>query len=170
MTQRVALWLAGAMTAFVVVVMCGVAAMVVIYQFNPSATSAQVDGQTTVAPAPQANVENNPPADAPGGGQAGLQASTAPKKTNTNPAPVVTNPSVKLTAQQATAIATNAAPRVRFTRAPELVNLDGVLAYEFVSERGTLYVDANTGIVSQSNSTNRERENHRDDNKAGDHD
>ncbi len=156
MTQRVALWLAGAMTAFVLVIMFGVGAMVLVYQLMPGISNTTTDAPTLVVPDTQVNLASNAPTNA-----LDLQANAT-----TN----VANPTVKLTVQQATTIATQAAPRVRFRRAPELVNLDGKLAYEFVSERGAVYVDANSGAVSQANTSNRDGEKHRDEHEEDDDD
>lgn len=147
MTQRVALWLAGTMTAFVFVLMGGVGAMLAFYQSVPITASAT----TEVAPTMALEASNSL------GGQVSVVASGV-------------NPTIKLDAQQATTIATNAAPRVRFNRAPELVNRDGKLMYAFISERGTIYVDANSGNVSLANTNNRDSDKHRDEHKEDDDD
>jgi uncharacterized membrane protein YkoI len=129
MNQRMALLLASALTAFVLVLMCGVAATVAVFSYLPTTTHAQ-PAMTTNSSQPAAQ-------------------------------PVTT---VNLTPQQAAAIAQTTAPRTRLTSAPELVNYNGVVAYEVVLDRGTIYVDANNGKVlangTNAPSANRGRERH----------
>ncbi|MBI5301660.1 MAG: hypothetical protein HY868_05955 [Chloroflexi bacterium] len=145
MTQRVAFGLAGTITAFVFVVMCGVVAMVLVYQFSPSAASVQANAQTSAANEVASNTLD--------GGQANAQPN----------APVTSSQAIQLTPQQATTFAMNAAPRTRFTRAPELVLYNSALAYEFAYERGALYVDANTGAVMSNRDGERHDEGEEDD-------
>lgn len=114
MTQRLALIIASALTAFVLVLMLGVgltvgARSVVEAQAATPATAIQVAEQPVV------------------------------------PAPAAVKP--QLSADQAAQIAMKLAPDARLIRTPELVNLQGTLAYEVVLNQGTIYVDANNGKV-----------------------
>lgn len=56
-------------------------------------------------------------------------------------------PSYAVSADAAAAIALGAAPGAQLTRAPELISFQGAVAYEVVLDRGTLYVDANSGQI-----------------------
>ncbi len=56
-------------------------------------------------------------------------------------------PAAQLSPEQAEQIALNLAPRARSTRAPELVDYQGTLAYEVTLDRGVVYVDAKSGKV-----------------------
>jgi len=49
--------------------------------------------------------------------------------------------------QDALLVAAIAAPRAKVLRLPELVNYQGVVAYEITLDAGVLYVDANTGAL-----------------------
>jgi len=114
MTQRFALIIASALTAFVLVLMLGVgltvgARSVVEAQAATPVTAIQVAEQLVV------------------------------------PAPTAVKP--QLSADQAAQLAMKLAPDARMTRTPELVNLQGTLAYEVVLNQGTIYVDANSGKV-----------------------
>jgi len=118
MNQRLALLLAGTLTAFMLVLMGGVAATMLLRAPAPA--------EAQVAPAPV-----QPPAQ-----------------------PVVAPPLVaRLTPDQATRIAQTTLPRTRLTRAPELVNYNGAVAYEVILDRGTVYVDANSGAVLANSAT-----------------
>ncbi len=54
---------------------------------------------------------------------------------------------VRLTPDQAAAIATSVVPNAKIVRAPELVNFQGAVAYEVGLNQGNVYVDANSGKV-----------------------
>ena len=116
MNQRMALIIAGALTALVLVLMLGVGATVAVQSFLVART-------TTL---PQA--------------QASDTASLQPVATSNT---VATN----LSANQAARIALNAAPNAALTHAPELVNLQGTVAYQVSLNSGIVYVDANNGAV-----------------------
>lgn len=85
--------------------------------------------------------------------------STAPSQTDiastsvdgaTDLAPLLeptTTPAYAVTIDQATSIARKAAPQASLVSAPELVNLQGTVAYEVVLNRGKVYVDANSGAL-----------------------
>jgi uncharacterized membrane protein YkoI len=64
---------------------------------------------------------------------------------NNTPQPEPTNvPEYLFTADQASALAANLAGDLP-EKAPELVNFDGVIAYEVQYSNGKIYIDANTG-------------------------
>ncbi len=58
--------------------------------------------------------------------------------------PVTTYP---VSADQAAAIALEAMPNAQLIKAPELVSLQGIPAYEVVFDQGTIYIEAQTGAV-----------------------
>ncbi len=58
-----------------------------------------------------------------------------------------------LTTDHAAQIALNMAPGARLTVTPDLVNVEGTVAYEVTLDRGLVYVDANTGRVLSSTLT-----------------
>lgn len=123
MNQRLAFLLAGTLTAFMVVLMGGVAMTVLVRAFGPAPTSVQ----TEFLPA-------NP---------ASAVAATSQESSAQSVA-------ARLTPEQATRIAQTTLPRTRLSRTPELVNYNGTVAYEVVLDRGTIYVDANSGTVLSS--------------------
>lgn len=61
---------------------------------------------------------------------------------------------VGVTADSATAIALQAQPDGTLTKAPELVNYQGVVAYEILLDRASLYIDANSGEVLYNSAEN----------------
>lgn len=130
MNQRLALLLAGALTAFLLVLMGSVASVLVVLP----GIFPQAQAQTEVNAQPQLNA----------------QFQTAPIA---QPVGVSNQVTVKLTPQQAARIAQTTAPRARLSGTPELVNYNGTLAYEVVLDRGTLYVDANNGTVLTNGTT-----------------
>jgi hypothetical protein len=116
MSQRIALLLAGTLTAFVVALIGGLATVVL---FKPAiavlATSSAQAAEALPAPTQAPNV------------------------------------TVHLSADQAAQIALNAVANGTLTRTPELVSLQGVVAYEVLLNQGTVYVDANDGRVLFNN-------------------
>lgn len=61
--------------------------------------------------------------------------------------------STKLNSDQAAQIAMNTSPRSTLTTTPELVDYQGIVAYEVKLNNATLYIDANTGkVLANSNS------------------
>lgn len=52
-----------------------------------------------------------------------------------------------VTAMLAATIASNIAPGTRVIKEPELVDFQGVVAYEVTTDHGLIYVDANSGQV-----------------------
>jgi len=69
-------------------------------------------------------------------------APTAPPAATAPPAPTYA-----ISADAAAAIALSAVPGTILTRAPELVSFQGIVAYEVLLDRGTVYVDANSGQI-----------------------
>lgn len=61
---------------------------------------------------------------------------------------------VGVSADAATAIALQALPDGTLTKAPELVNYQGVVAYEILLDRASLYIDANSGEVLYNSAEN----------------
>lgn len=115
MKQRTALFIAGGLTAFVLV---GLGVVI------------------GVANAPQ-------PTQAAGA----LPSSATVTETITVPITPSQDVIAALTPQRALQIALASVPGATATRLPELVDLQGTLAYEVTLDKGVVYVDANTGAV-----------------------
>lgn len=85
--------------------------------------------------------------------EANQQLNTAQRELNemaaqvSAPAPVALAPAYAVSPEQAQAIAQADARGTTLIRAPELVRLQGVPAYEVVFDRGAIYVDAQTGAI-----------------------
>jgi uncharacterized membrane protein YkoI len=77
--------------------------------------------------------------------QAAAQPAPTAPVPMTPPAPAV--PTYAISPDAATAIALGATPGTILTRAPELVSFQGIVAYEVLLDRGTVYVDANSGQI-----------------------
>jgi len=129
MTQRTALILAAALTAFVLVLIGGVAVRAVQAGLTPAAAMA-TPTVTDLAPQGPIQQANEPFQPAP-------QQPTAPADA----------PAYAISPDLAATIALNLAPGAALTRTPELVNFQGTVAYEVVLDRGTVYLDANSGRV-----------------------
>ena len=110
MSQRNAIIIAAAVTAFVLVMIGGVAARLTL----PLANAAAPVASATLLP-----TDPPPAADAP----------------------------VAVSPDMAVAIAQAAAPGASLSRQPELVLFQGTVAYEVALDRGTVYVDADSGRV-----------------------
>lgn len=121
MNQRTSLIVAGALTAFVLVLVGALAARMV--QLDTSASPTTVL-QTTSVPQtqPQFQAQEATPVVAPA-------------------------PAYAVSADQAGQIALDAATGAALTRTPELVDFQGTVAYEVLLDQGMLYVDANSGQV-----------------------
>ncbi len=61
---------------------------------------------------------------------------------------------VGVSVDAATTIALQALPDGTLTKAPELVNFQGVVAYEILLDRASLYIDANSGEVLYNSAEN----------------
>lgn len=72
--------------------------------------------------------------------------STSNEREQPRPAP---SPAPALTPEQAAAIASSFVPGARPAGTPELVSLEGTLAYEVRLDRGSVYLDANSGRLLQ---------------------
>lgn len=77
------------------------------------------------------------------------QDATQPETTLQPAAP----PAYPISPDAAAGIALGAAPGATLTRAPELVSFQGMVAYEVVLDRGTVYVDANNGQLLYNGAT-----------------
>lgn len=69
---------------------------------------------------------------------------------NTNtlqPIAAMNTTNVTLSADQAASIAQKTAPTAKITATPELINLQGTIAYEVKLNNGVIYIDANNGTV-----------------------
>ncbi len=142
MTQRTALILAAALTAFVLVIIGAVAAHMGLVG-EASAAAAAV---------PAARVEGLPAAAQPGTEQPSAQPQQDTSLATISP-------------DLAATIALNVLPGASVVRSPELVDFQGRVAYEVVLDQGTLYVDATTGRILNppmrfSGFPYREREDH----------
>ena len=153
MKQRTALLLAAALTAFVLVLVGGVAAHVAQSAAPATApATATTASDPTADPAVQDAIRQR---DAqiqqanerlqqayeqlqqqPGQSQA-AQVATADSETS----------GYAVSPKMAAAIAFAAAPGTTLSRAPELVDFQGIAAYEVRLNRGLVYVDAGTGKV-----------------------
>ena len=73
----------------------------------------------------------------------------APVDNSTLPQSNITVDSVvtQFTADQAGQIALAAVPNAKLTTTPELVNLQGTVAYQVTLNNAVVYIDANTGMV-----------------------
>ncbi len=79
----------------------------------------------------------------------GAEAAASP--TPNTPAPIVASaPTYAVSPEQAQAVALANAGGARLSRAPELVSLQGKPAYEVLFDRGAIYVDAQSGAVLAS--------------------
>ena len=70
------------------------------------------------------------------------------------PAPQTGSTVYSIPADQAVAIALNSMRGAKLIHAPELVNYQGQVAYEVQLDRGTVYVDANSGRVLTASNPN----------------
>lgn len=117
MTQRTALIAAAALTAFVLVLVGGLAG-----RLRQAPPQAQAQEQAQPQSWKQTQVQGDAPSD---------QAA----------------PSYGVSPGIAGTIALNVAPGATLARVPEAVSFQGTAAYEVQLDRGTVYVDANSGQV-----------------------
>jgi uncharacterized membrane protein YkoI len=140
LTRKLALLLAGAMTAFALVT----AGALLSYSVAPQAEAqTQQPAASTTAGTTSAG-EDAYRQQQTEGGQAQAQAPAAADNTP------MTTPAYAVSPDQATALALNAAPGAFLVTAPRLVSLDGAAAYEVGLDQGNVYIDANTGVVLYS--------------------
>lgn len=121
MSKRGALILSVILTAFILVLVGGVVARVV-----------PANAPVSEGAPPPANLEDRP---------ASVGAREQPRSAP-SPAPA-------LTPEQAVAIASSFVPGASHAGTPELVSLEGTLAYEVRLDRGPVYLDANSGRLLQ---------------------
>lgn len=122
MKQRNLMLIAGGLTAFILVMVGGVMAMQ-----SPTEAAAPA-GETAVSAGEIA---------APAGNSVALDIPIVAEQPANEP----------ISADLAATIAKNVAPVAVQKKAPELVLFEGVTAYEVVTDRGNVYVDAATGEV-----------------------
>ncbi|MBI3966954.1 MAG: hypothetical protein HY329_15075 [Chloroflexi bacterium] len=125
MTQRSAVYVSLGLTTFVLVLLWSILSRLAGPSNDPPQTSLVGSAATTVA------VATTPARVLP------------PETTSSVSAPTIT-PNV------ATAIGLAHAPGATLLREPEVVDFDGVLAYEVLLDRGQIYVAATSGQVLQS--------------------
>lgn len=126
MTHRTALMTAAALTAFLLVVVGGVIGRL-----------SQPNG-----------------AEAASAGLAQPQIQFEPAQVPTQDAPSsASSPTYAVSPASAAALALQGAPGARLSRAPELVNFQGVVAYEVPLDRGLVYLDASSGRVLYDGTT-----------------
>jgi uncharacterized membrane protein YkoI len=145
LTRKLALLLAAGLTAFTLVT---AGALISYNAAQPQAAAAQSQTQTqsqlqqpAAAPAPDtsASAQQTDSAAQNSGEQA--QAQTA---TGNVPAAA---PAYPISAEQAAALALQAAPTSFLQTTPMLVNFDGTVAYEVGLDQGQVYINATTGEV-----------------------
>lgn len=122
MSQRTALILAAALTAFVLVVLGAVAAHVgLVGQADAAAVTLPTATTSPADPQPSTN-----------------QLPTQPQQN----APITA-----ISPDLAATIALNVLPNASVLRTPELVDFQGTVAYEVVLDQGTVYVEATSGRI-----------------------
>ncbi len=87
------------------------------------------------------------------------------------PQPNVASDSVttKFTAEQAGQIGLAAVPNSKLTATPELVNLQGTVAYQVTLNNAVVYVDANTGMVLYNSANANSPFNNNSQRRSGEH-
>ena len=143
MSQKTLVVIAGALTAFVLVIVGGVSAKVA----SASAASPATDASVSSAAWSQREAEyqsliqqaNQQLQDA-----YARMSAMSPQATATN---VPTGPKVVFTPADAAGVALDAVPGSKLKRTPELVEYQGTLAYEVHTTAGLFYIDADTGAI-----------------------
>ncbi len=143
MSQKTLVLIAGALTAFVLVIVGGVSAKVA----SASAASPATDASVSSAAWSQREAEyqnliqqaNQQLQDA----YARLSA-MGPQATATS---IPNGPKVVFTPAEAAGVALDAVPGSKLKRTPELVEYEGTLAYEVHTTAGLFYIDADTGAI-----------------------
>jgi uncharacterized membrane protein YkoI len=146
MSQKALVLIAGALTAFVLVIVGGVSARVA----SASAASPATDAAVSSAAWSQREAEYQTLIQ-----QANQQlqdayariASMSPQAPATS---VPTGPKVVFTPADAAGVALQAVPGSKLKRTPELVEYQGTLAYEVHTTAGLFYIDADTGAILYS--------------------
>lgn len=143
MSQKTLVLIAGALTAFVLVIVGGVSAKVA----SASAASPATDASVSSAAWSQREAEyqnliqqaNQQLQDA----YARLSA-MGPQATATS---IPNGAKVVFTPAEAAGVALDAVPGSKLKRTPELVDYQGTLAYEVHTTAGLFYIDADTGAI-----------------------
>lgn len=165
MTQRIALLMAAALTAFLVVAGAALGASLARPAAPPATAPAPVTASDPLAdPAVQAVLQDREASYRQlveeanrrlEQANAQLQATPPPAPTAPSPpppaAPAAPEPPISVVA--ASAIALSVAPGAQLTARPETVSFEGTLAYEVRLDQGLVYVDANTGRVLYNGAT-----------------
>lgn len=150
MSQKTTLWIAAALTAFVLVIGGAVAGRVSQAQQTTNATSTADVAALMVqreaeyqALLKQANDQltqayNNQPA-----------TSSQVLANQTTP----TSSPERITAQQAMSAAVIAVPGAKVLQQPELVNFQGTVAYEVRLDQGSVYINASNGAILYNGAT-----------------
>jgi uncharacterized membrane protein YkoI len=152
MTQRTALIISAVLTAFVLVLVGGVAARAVQPETAAAAPAAVSDPADTIAILQQREAAYRKLIDQANARlqqayqQQSLAGQVAQTQTRSAAASAVA-PTYAVSSNQAASIALGAVPGAKLTRAPELVLFQGKAAYEVVLDLGKVYVDANSGQV-----------------------
>jgi uncharacterized membrane protein YkoI len=156
MSQRHALMLAAALTAFVLVLIGGVAAGITQpWAANAAAPAASNTPDPTVQALLARDAQYRQLIEQ--ANQRLQQAYAQPQQpAEQQPAaqqPAAPQPSYPVSAEQAAGIAQQAAPGARLTRGAELVSFQGTVAYEVLFDLGAVYVDATSGAVVYNGAT-----------------
>ncbi|HEU5102608.1 MAG TPA: PepSY domain-containing protein [Roseiflexaceae bacterium] len=188
MSQRLALTIAAAISAFLITLAGGVAAYMAVRSAPTTGSPEAVVGASAPEPWLDPNAEGTPVTqqDANQLNQAyeqqQLLVDNLRQMRQQPPAPVaqpgqaaiesqLSAPGYAVSPESAIAIALGGAPGAALNRAPELVRFQGVAAYEVLLDRGAVYVDANSGQILYDGATGAvasggEREGH----EGGEHD
>jgi uncharacterized membrane protein YkoI len=143
LTRKLALLLAAGLTAFTLVT---AGALISYNAAQPQAAAAQSQTQT------QSQLQQPAAATAPDTSASAQQTNKAAQNsgeqtqapTDSASAP---GPAYPISAEQAAALALQAAPTSFLQTTPMLVNFDGTVAYEVGLDQGQVYINATTGEV-----------------------
>lgn len=143
MSQKALVLIAGALTAFVLVIVGGVSAKVA----SASAAAPAADASIGSAAWSQREAEYQSLIQ-----QANQQLQDAYARLSAmSPQPTATSvpsgPKVVFTPAEAAGVALQAVPGSKLKREPELVDYQGTLAYEVHTTAGLFYIDADTGAI-----------------------
>jgi uncharacterized membrane protein YkoI len=143
MNQKLALTLTAAITAFVLVVGGGVAGRLAHPAAASASTPVAADIQTLYA---QREAAYQAQIDAANMALADAYAAQNNASVATTLQPTAT-PSVALTPEEAMSAAIITVPGATILSIPELVNYQGIVAYEVKLNLGVMYIDASNGAV-----------------------
>ena len=152
MSQRTAFILAAVLTAFALVIGGAVAGRA-IEPAAPEAPAAEVTEPTAIVPQPETQADlqqvlaEREAAYQELIRQANERLQQAYDQQQSQVAATAAAPAYPFTPDQATNIALQAAPGAVLLSQPELVNFQGVMAYEVALDQGLVYVDATTGQI-----------------------